>query len=63
VNDSSYEEFEKPSDEDAQGNVLTMRQMNIDGEDDTKQTLHKKDTKPEAEEEEQASTFPEIQYR
>jgi hypothetical protein len=39
VIDSSDEGFEKPSDEDAQGNVCKMRQMEIDGEDDTKQTL------------------------
>jgi hypothetical protein len=43
-----YEDFEQPSDEDAQGNVLMMRQMNIDGVDDTTQTPDKQDAKPAA---------------
>jgi hypothetical protein len=36
--DSSDEDFEQPSNEEAQGNVLSMRRMDIDGEDDIKQT-------------------------
>jgi hypothetical protein len=53
VVDSSDEDFEQPSDEDTQGNVLTMHQMNIDGMDSTNQTPNKQDTKPTAEEQEQ----------
>jgi hypothetical protein len=44
VVDSSEEDFEQPSDEDAQGNVLSMHKMNIDGVDNTNQTPNKQDT-------------------
>jgi hypothetical protein len=63
VIDSSDEGFEQPSDEDAQGNVLTMRQMDIDREDGTTQTPNKQDAKPEAEEEEQVLPSTERQDR
>jgi hypothetical protein len=53
VIDSSEEDFEQPLDENAQGNVLTMRQMNIDGVDNTNQNPNKQDTKPASKEEEQ----------
>jgi hypothetical protein len=60
---SSDEYFGQPLDEDAQGNVLTMRQMDINGEYDTKQTPNKQDAKPAAEEEEQTSPFLDRQDR
>jgi hypothetical protein len=63
VIDSSEEDFEQPSDENAQGNVLTMHQLNIDGVDDTKQMPNKQDAKTAAEEEEQASPSPSRQDR
>jgi hypothetical protein len=56
VIDSSEEDFEQPSDEDAQRNVLTMRQMNIDGVDNTNQNPNKHDTKPASKEEEQETS-------
>jgi hypothetical protein len=50
---SSDEDFEKPSDEDSQGNVLTMHHMDIGEVDNTNQTPSKQDTNPTSEEQEQ----------
>jgi hypothetical protein len=63
VIDSSDEDFEQPSDEDAQGNALSMRIMDIDREDDTTHIPNKGDAKPSAEEEEQTRPSPERQDR
>jgi hypothetical protein len=62
----SDRDFEQPSNEDAQGNVISMRRMDIDGEDDIRQTPNKEETKAAAEEEEeqeQASPSTERQNR
>jgi hypothetical protein len=63
VIDSNDEDFEQPSDEDSQGNVLSIRIMDIDGEDDIKQTPNKKDAKSAVKLEEQTPTSPERQER
>jgi hypothetical protein len=63
VIDLSDKGFEKPAGEDAQGNILAIRKMEIDGEDDIKQTPNKQDANPAAEEEEQASPSPKRQDR
>jgi hypothetical protein len=56
--ESRDEDFEQPLDEDAQGNVIMMHQMNIDGMDNISQTPNKQDTKPSAEVEEQSLANP-----
>jgi hypothetical protein len=63
VIDLSNKGFEQPLDEDAQGKIASMRRMDIDREDDIKQTPNKEDAKPAAEEQEQASPSPEIKDR
>jgi hypothetical protein len=59
---SSNEDFEQPSDEDAQGKVITMRQINIARVENTNHTPHKQDSNPAAAEEE-APPSPERQDR
>jgi hypothetical protein len=53
VVDLSDDEFKQTSDEDAQGNVLTMSQLIINGKDNSNHTPDKQDAKPAAKEEEQ----------
>jgi hypothetical protein len=43
---SSDEKFQQPSDEDAQGNLLTAEEHNIIMMNDSHRTPNKKDTKP-----------------
>jgi hypothetical protein len=50
--------FEQPLDKDAQGNVLSIPRIDIDGEDDVRQTPDKADAKPEVGEKEQPSPSP-----
>jgi hypothetical protein len=63
VIDLSDDGFEQPSDEVAQGNVLSIPRMDIDGEDDIKQMPNKEDAKPAADKEEQTSPSPKSQDR
>jgi hypothetical protein len=51
----SDKDLEQPLDEDAQGNVLVMRQIKINGVDNNNQMTNKQDVKPATEEEEQAT--------
>jgi hypothetical protein len=53
VIDSRDNEFKKPPDEYAQGNILTMSQLLINGMEKSNQTPNKQDAKPAAKEEEQ----------
>jgi hypothetical protein len=46
VVNSSDDGFEQPSDEDAQGNVISIHKMDIDAEDDITQMPNKADAKP-----------------
>jgi hypothetical protein len=57
---SSNNGFEQPSDENAQGDVLSIPRMDIDEEDNIKHTPNKADAKPSADKEDQASPSPEI---
>jgi hypothetical protein len=50
--------FEQPSDEDPQENFLTMRQLNINGMENTNLTPNNQDTNPETEEQEQETPPP-----
>jgi hypothetical protein len=63
VIDLINKDFEQPSDEDHQGNVLSLSRMDIDGEDDNKQTPNKEDAKLTVEEEKQTPPSPERQER
>jgi hypothetical protein len=56
---SSDNRFDQPSDEDALGNIISIPKMDIDAEEDIKQTPNKADAKPPPEEEEQPSPSPE----
>jgi hypothetical protein len=63
VINSSDEDFEQPSDKDSQGNALSIRRMDIDGEDDINQTPNKEDTQSAVESETQTLPLSEKQER
>jgi hypothetical protein len=54
-------DFEPPLDQDAKGNVISSRTIEINIEDDTTQTPNKEDAKPEVNEEEPTPPLPESQ--
>jgi hypothetical protein len=60
---TTNEDFEHPSDEDHHGNVLLIRNMDIDREDDIKKTRNKEDANSAVEAEEQTPPSPERQER
>jgi hypothetical protein len=53
VVNSIDDNFEQPSDEDSQGNVISIDKMDVNTEDDVNKIHNKVDAKPTNEEEEQ----------
>jgi hypothetical protein len=56
---SSDDDFGQPSDENWQGNVISINEMDVNTEEDVNKTVNKKDTNPTNKDEEQPAPLSE----